>query len=97
MDQSDIKTVNPAQIESLYRRGQRIKEKNSVLTNKLLLVKSKLERLMYQNANPHSKYEYETSLAMDKIRTLKSEITQKCAYLKTLKFNKSNEFVQQKN
>ena len=93
MDQSDIKTVNPAQIESLYRRGQRIKEKNSVLTNKLLLVKSKLERLMYQNANPHSKYEYETSLAMDKIRTLKSEITQKCAYLKTLKFNKSNEFV----
>jgi hypothetical protein len=97
MDQSDIKTVNPAQIESLYRRGQRIKEKNSVLTNKLLLVKSKLERLMYQNANPHSKYEYETSLAMDKIRTLKSEITQKCAYLKTLKFNKSNEFVQQRN
>lgn len=90
MDQSDIKTVNPAQIEGLYRRGQRIKEKNSVLTNKLLLVKSKLERLMYQNANPHSKYEYETSMAMDKIRTLKSEITQKCAYLKTLKFNKSN-------
>lgn len=61
------------------------------MINKLLLVKAKLERLMYQNANPHSKYEYETSMAMDKIRTLKSEITQKCTYLKTLKFNKSNE------
>ena len=47
---------------------------------------------MYQHANPHSKYEYETAMAMDKIRTLKSEITQKCAYLKTLKFNKSNDY-----
>ena len=39
--------------------------------------------------NPHSRYEYETSMAMDKIRSLKSEITQKCDYLKTLKVNKS--------
>jgi len=30
-------------------------------------------------------------MAMDKIRVLKSDITQKCAYLKTLKVNKSVE------
>lgn len=41
--------------------------------------------------NPHSRYEYETSVAMDKIRSLKSEITQKCDYLKTLKVNKTIE------
>lgn len=34
---------------------------------------------------------------MDKVRSLKSEITQKCAYLKTLKFNKSNEYVEKRN
>ena len=51
---------------------------------------------MYQHANPHSKYEYETAMVMDKIRTLKSEITQKCSYLKTLKFNKSNDYPEKK-
>ena len=56
-----------------------------------MLVKAKLERMMYQDMNPHSRYEYETSVAMDKIRSLKSEITQKCDYLKTLKVNKSVE------
>ncbi len=47
--------------------------------------------------NTNSKHEYETSQAMDKARSLKSEITQKCAYLKTLKFNKSNEYVEKRN
>ena len=88
MDQSEIKLIEPQKMDEMFKTGQRIKERNGVLLNKLLLAKAKLERMMYQDMNPNSRYEYETSVAMDKIRSLKSEITQKCAYLKTLKVNK---------
>ena len=88
MDHSEIKLIEPQKMDEMFKTGQRIKERNGVLLNKLLLAKAKLERMMYQDMNPNSRYEYETSVAMDKIRSLKSEITQKCAYLKTLKVNK---------
>ena len=96
MDQAHIKAIEPQQMDEIYKRGQRIREKNTLILNRLLLVKAKLERLMYQDMNPHSRYEYETSLAMDKIRNLKSEITQKCAYLKTLKVNRSIDGVERR-
>lgn len=72
IDQSEVKLIEPQKMDEMFKKGQNIKQRNAALLNKLLLVKAKLERMMYHDMSPHSRYEYETSVAMDKIRTLKS-------------------------